>query len=67
MNVPDRSLTQWISDENSFIRTKWIIHHLKLEEGHQLRCEWYKDKEHVRNTHLDQLSFAYGMAKRELA
>ena len=48
-----------------FIRSKWIVHHLKLEEGHQLRCEWYR--EHVRwGTHLDQLSFAYVMAKREL-
>jgi hypothetical protein len=48
-----------------FIRSKWVIHHLKLEEGHQLRCEWYR--EHVRwGTHLDQLSFAYVMAKREL-
>ena len=49
-----------------FIRSKkWIVHQLKLEEGHQLRCEWYR--EHVRwGTHLDQLSFAYVMAKREL-
>ena len=64
-NVPDRSSTRWISDQNSFIRTKWIIHHLKLEEGHQLGCKWCK--EHARwNTHLYQLSFAYVMAKREL-
>lgn len=48
-----------------FIRSRWILHDLKEEEGHQLRCEWYR--EHVRwNTHLDQLSFAYVMAKREL-
>ena len=48
-----------------FIRSKWIVHHLKLEEGHQLRCEWYR--EHVRwGTHLDQLSFAYIMGKRDL-
>ena len=48
-----------------FIRSRWIVHHLKLEEGHQIRCEWYR--EHVKwNTHLDQLSFAYVMAKREL-
>ncbi|KAL3826664.1 hypothetical protein ACHAXA_001187 [Cyclostephanos tholiformis] len=50
---------------NNFIRSKWIVHHLKLEEGHQLRCEWYR--EHIRwGTLLDQLSFAYVMAKREL-
>ncbi|KAL7549113.1 hypothetical protein ACHAWF_012383 [Thalassiosira exigua] len=48
-----------------FVRSRWIVHHLKLEEGHQLRCEWYR--EHARwNTHLDQLSFAYVMARREL-
>ena len=48
-----------------FIRSRWVLHDLKEEEGHQLRCEWYR--EHVRwNTHLDQLSFAYVMAKREL-
>jgi len=48
-----------------FIRSKWIIHHLKLAEGHHFRCEWYR--EHVRwGTHLDQLSFAYVMAKRDL-
>ncbi len=50
---------------NNLIRSKWIVHHLKLEEGHQLRCEWYR--EHIRwGTLLDQLSFAYVMAKREL-
>ncbi|KAL9180526.1 hypothetical protein ACHAXT_010979 [Thalassiosira profunda] len=49
-----------------FIRSRWIVHHLKLEEGHLLRCEWYR--EHVKwSTHLDQLSFAYIMARRELA
>jgi hypothetical protein len=38
---------------------------MKLEEGHQLRCEWYR--EHIRwGTLLDQLSFSYVMAKREL-
>jgi len=49
----------------SFIRSRWVVHHLKLDEGHQLRCQWYR--EHVKwNTHLDQLSFAYVMAKRDL-
>jgi len=48
-----------------FIRSRWIVHHLKLEEGHQLRCEWYR--EHIKwSTHLDQSSFAYVMAKRDL-
>jgi len=48
-----------------FIRSRWVIHDMRLEEAHQLRCEWYR--EHVKwNTHLDQLSFSYVMAKREL-
>lgn len=60
------SITRHKLEIKDFIRSKWIIHHLKLEEGHQLRCEWYR--EHVRwGTHLDQLSFSYVMAKRELA
>ncbi|KAL7464977.1 hypothetical protein ACHAXS_009235 [Conticribra weissflogii] len=48
-----------------FIRSRWVIHDMRLEEAHQLRCEWYR--EHIKwNTHLDQLSFSYVMAKREL-
>lgn len=60
-----RPLSRHLLEVKDFIRSRWIIHHLKLEEGHQLRCEWYG--EHVRwNTHLDQLSFAFVMARREL-
>ena len=48
-----------------FIRSRWVVHHLKLKEGHQFRCEWYR--EHVGwGTHLDELSFAYVMGRREL-
>jgi hypothetical protein len=48
-----------------WIRSRWIVHDLKLEESRQLRCEWYQ--EHVQwGNELDQLSFAYIMAKREL-
>merc|ERR1711966_74272 len=65
LRSPDRNLRHLLEIKD-FIRSKWVIHHLKLESGHQLRCEWYK--EHVRwNADLDQLSFAYIMATRELA
>ena len=64
LRSPDPILRHKIEIKD-FIRSRWIVHHLKLEEGHQIRCEWYR--EHVKwNTHLDQLSFAYIMAKREL-
>jgi len=55
-----------------FIRSKWVLYNLKLEEGHHVRCEWYK--EHGRwagsntlDSGMDHLSFAYVMAKRELS
>lgn len=55
-----------------FIRSQWVVYNLKLEEGHQVRCEWYR--EHSRwagsntlESGMDQLSFAYVMAKRELS
>lgn len=65
LRSPDRD-RRHLLEIKDFIRSPWIIHHLKLEAGHRLRCEWYR--EHVRwNTHLDQLSFAAVMATRELA
>lgn len=64
MRSPNEDLRHLL-EMKDFIRSRWVIHHLKLEEGHQLRCEWYK--EHVQwNTHFDQLSFGYILAKREL-
>ena len=60
-----RYASHHVMEIQSFIRSGWVVHHLKLDEGHQLRCQWYR--EHVDwNTHLDQLSFAYIMAKRDL-
>jgi hypothetical protein len=52
-------------DLKNWIRTRWIVHNLKLEEARQLRCDWYQ--EHVQwNNTLDQLSFAHVMTTREL-
>jgi nucleoside-diphosphate-sugar epimerase len=47
-------------------RTRWVVHDLELEEGRQLRCEWYDEHLQWDGSTLDQLSFAYVMAKREL-
>jgi hypothetical protein len=49
----------------NWVRTKWIVHDLKLEESRQLRCNWYQ--EHVQwGNNLDQLSFAYVLATYDL-
>ena len=48
-----------------WVRTRWVVHDLELEESRLLRCEWYQ--EHVQwGSDVDQLSFAHVMAKREL-
>jgi len=48
-----------------WIRSRWVVHDLKLEESRQLRCEWYQENVQWGNE-LDQLSFAHVMAKREI-
>jgi nucleoside-diphosphate-sugar epimerase len=48
-----------------WIRSRWVVHDLRLEESRQVRCEWYQ--EHVLwGADLDQLTFAHIMAKIEL-
>ena len=48
-----------------WVRTRWVVHDIKLEESRQLRCDWYR--EHIQwGTKLDQLSFAYVMAVRDV-
>ena len=52
-------------DLKHWVRTRWIVHDLKLEEARQLRCDWYQ--EHVQwGNALDQLSFAHVMMVRDL-
>lgn len=55
-----------------FIRSQWVLYNLKLEEGHHVRCEWYREHSHwaglnTLDSGMDQLSFAYVMAKLELS
>lgn len=62
---PPSYLAHYRLEIKDFVRSRWVVHDLKLEEARQLRCEWYQ--EHLRwGTQLDQLSFAFVMAKREL-
>lgn len=45
--------------------TRWVLHDLWAEDARQFRCAWYK--EHAKwGTSLDQMSFAFLMAKNEL-
>ena len=50
---------------NHWIRSRWVVHDLKTEEGRQIRCDWFREHAHWGNP-LDQLSFAHVMAVREL-
>lgn len=52
-------------DMKHWIRSKWVLHDLREEEGRDLRCEWYQEHSHWKNE-LDQLSFGYVMARREV-
>lgn len=64
MRSPDEPWYRY--DMHHWTRSKWIVHNLKLEEAKRLRCEWYQ--EHVQwGNNLVPLSFAYIMAKRDLA
>jgi uncharacterized protein (UPF0147 family) len=48
-----------------WVRTRWVVHDVTLEESRLLRCDWYR--EHLLwGNELDQLSFAQVMAVREL-
>jgi len=50
---------------NRWIRTSWIMHDMKRDEGKDLRCEWYQEHT-LWGNELDQLSFAYIIAKKDL-
>jgi nucleoside-diphosphate-sugar epimerase len=69
LHPPDEPIYR-ISFTDYWVRTRWVLHDLKLPESRQLRCEWFH--EHLQwssaadSSSLDQLSFAAVMAKREL-
>ncbi|KAL3940190.1 MAG: hypothetical protein SGBAC_005217 [Bacillariaceae sp.] len=48
-----------------WVRTRWVLHDVNLEESRLLRCDWYR--EHTQwGAEIDQLSFAHVMAFREV-
>eukprot|EP00536_Pseudo-nitzschia_multiseries_P012115 jgi/Psemu1/244288/estExt_Genewise1.C_4450034 len=48
-----------------WVRSRWVLHDLTLEDSRLLRCDWYQ--EHVQwGNDLDQFSFAKVMAIRDL-
>ncbi|CAJ1940581.1 unnamed protein product [Cylindrotheca closterium] len=48
-----------------WVRTRWVLHDVNLEESRLLRCDWYR--EHTQwGAEIDQLSFAHVMALREV-
>jgi nucleoside-diphosphate-sugar epimerase len=58
---------QYSFNLNHWARTRWIMHDIEgLEEARQLRCEWYQEHSRWEDSSLDQLSFAFVMAKREV-
>ena len=46
-------------------RTRWILHDLRLEEAHDLRCDWFREDVSWQSG-LDQLSLAAVLAKRDI-
>lgn len=63
MRSPDEPLHKF--ELSHWARTRWVVHDLRSEHARQLRCDWFQ--EHIQwGTDLDQLSFAYVMARREL-
>jgi hypothetical protein len=48
-----------------WVRTRWVVHDMKLEESRLLRCDWYREQVQW-GAEIDQLSFAHVMALREV-
>ena len=56
--------------DHHFIKTRWIVHDLQREKARNFRCEYSGTKKRNKRigtrTRIDQLGFAYVMAKRGL-
>ncbi len=56
--------------ENNFpfeyIRSAWLLHDLKSDEGHQLRCEVYEEHATWGNRNMEDFSMAFVLAKRRV-
>jgi len=49
-----------------FLRSTWLVHTLKSEEGRHLRCEMYEEHALWGNTGMEDLSMGYVLAKRKV-
>ena len=49
-----------------YIRSYWLLHDLKSDEGHQLRCEVYEDHATWGNRNMEDFSMAFVLAKRKV-
>ena len=48
-----------------YVRSKWIIHDMTLEEARQLRCDWFQEHSSWGNE-LDSFSLAAVLAQRDI-
>jgi len=65
---PEDEIRSTIYKEFPFhwIKTAMIVHDLREDEAQQLRCEWYDEHLFWGNSHLEDLSLAYILAKRRI-
>jgi hypothetical protein len=49
-----------------FLRTTWLVHELKSEEGRNLRCEMYQEHSLWGNNGMEDLSIGYVLASRKV-
>jgi len=49
-----------------FLRSTWLVHTLKSEEGRNLRCEMYEEHALWGNREMEDLSMGYVLAKRKV-
>ena len=49
-----------------FLRTSWVVHELKSEFGHNLRCEMYEEHSLWGNRDMEDLSISFVLAKNKV-
>eukprot|EP00571_Detonula_confervacea_P015141 CAMPEP_0172308158 /NCGR_PEP_ID=MMETSP1058-20130122/8849_1 /TAXON_ID=83371 /ORGANISM="Detonula confervacea, Strain CCMP 353" /LENGTH=1272 /DNA_ID=CAMNT_0013020517 /DNA_START=115 /DNA_END=3933 /DNA_ORIENTATION=+ len=49
-----------------FLRSSWLVHELKSEEGRNLRCEMYEEHALWGNSAMEDLSMGFVLAKRKV-
>jgi len=49
-----------------FLRSTWLLHRLRSEEGRRLRCEMYEEHSLWGNAGMEDLSMGYVLAKRKV-